>query len=83
MNCAYHPEVESVAFCVSCGNAVCSPCRRSVEGSVYCENCLGQIVRRGVCERPPVTERRMNQQQSSRSAAADSGSYSSRETERG
>lgn len=46
MNCAYHPEVESAAFCVSCGNALCAPCRRLVEGSVYCENCLGEFVRR-------------------------------------
>lgn len=44
MNCSYHTEVPSVAFCIRCGRALCNECIHSVRGSVYCENCLGEIV---------------------------------------
>jgi hypothetical protein len=47
MNCARHPEVDSSAFCVSCGTALCASCRRDVEGSVYCESCLANVLRGG------------------------------------
>jgi hypothetical protein len=40
MNCANHPLVESVAFCGSCGRALCQECKRDVRGTIYCENCL-------------------------------------------
>ena len=45
MNCAYHADVESVAFCVTCGRALCDTCRRDVSGSIYCEACLADLVR--------------------------------------
>ena len=45
MQCAYHVDVESVAFCVACGRALCRGCRRDVQGSVYCETCLAAMVR--------------------------------------
>jgi hypothetical protein len=45
MQCAYHVDVESVAFCVACGRALCAGCRRDVQGSVYCETCLADMVR--------------------------------------
>jgi hypothetical protein len=44
MNCAHHPEVPTVAFCIRCGRALCNECLRNVRGSVYCEACLGEIV---------------------------------------
>lgn len=44
MNCAYHAEAQSVAFCIRCGRALCNECIHNVRGSVYCENCLGEIV---------------------------------------
>ena len=40
MNCANHPEVEKVAFCRTCGKALCAHCTRDVRGVIYCENCL-------------------------------------------
>ena len=52
MNCAYHPDLESVAFCVTCGRALCVSCRRDVEGSVYCETCLADMVRGGAPASP-------------------------------
>ncbi|PYS54517.1 MAG: hypothetical protein DMG13_08035 [Acidobacteria bacterium] len=44
MNCAYHPEVSNVAFCIRCGRPLCAECIRSVRGSVYCETCLAELV---------------------------------------
>src|SRR5258708_6500384 len=40
MNCANHPEIQSVAFCRTCGKPLCANCTRSVHGVIYCENCL-------------------------------------------
>jgi hypothetical protein len=45
MNCKFHPETQSVAFCVTCGSALCGACRREVEGSLYCETCLEYLIR--------------------------------------
>ena len=44
MNCVYHAEAPNVAFCIHCGQALCSECVRKVQGSVYCEKCLGDLV---------------------------------------
>jgi len=40
MNCATHNTVEAVAYCRSCGKALCATCSRPVHGVIYCENCL-------------------------------------------
>lgn len=44
MNCSYHAEAQSVAFCIRCGRALCNECVHNVKGSVYCESCLAEIV---------------------------------------
>jgi len=44
MNCVNHADVQSAAFCIRCGHALCPECIRSVRGSVYCEPCLGELV---------------------------------------
>ena len=44
MNCAYHAEVQNVAFCTRCGRPLCSECVRKVKESMYCENCLAEVV---------------------------------------
>jgi len=51
MNCAYHPDVSNVAYCIRCGRALCAECVRNVRGSVYCENCLAELV--GGAKAPP------------------------------
>jgi hypothetical protein len=43
MNCAYHPEVEHVAFCIKCGKPLCTQCVRQVQASIYCESCLAEV----------------------------------------
>jgi hypothetical protein len=40
MNCANHNEIQSVAFCRTCGKPLCANCTRSVHGVIYCETCL-------------------------------------------
>lgn len=42
MNCANHPDLEKVAFCRTCGKALCSHCVRDVRGVIYCETCLAE-----------------------------------------
>ncbi len=51
MNCANHPDVQSVAFCRTCGKPLCANCTRSVHGVIYCEGCLAARLE-GV--QPPV-----------------------------
>jgi hypothetical protein len=45
MNCTYHPEVPSSAFCQYCGKPLCKDCVRNVGGSIYCEACLAERLR--------------------------------------
>ena len=40
MNCATHSDIAAVAFCSTCGKALCGTCTRDVRGVVYCEPCL-------------------------------------------
>jgi len=52
MNCANHPENQSVAFCRTCGKPLCANCTRSVHGVIYCESCLAARLE-GVQPPPP------------------------------
>ena len=55
MNCNFHPDVPSVAYCQFCGKALCKDCVRNVGGSVYCESCLAERLRGGMPTAvPPV-----------------------------
>jgi hypothetical protein len=40
MNCANHADASAVAYCRTCGKALCAKCTRDVRGVIYCENCL-------------------------------------------
>jgi TM2 domain-containing membrane protein YozV len=44
MNCLNHPETSAVAFCRTCGKPLCEACKRSVQGTVFCDE-----------HEPPVT----------------------------
>ena len=37
MNCTNHPDVPAIAYCRSCGKALCESCRCLAEGTVYCQ----------------------------------------------
>lgn len=40
MKCAVHNDREAIAFCQSCGNALCPDCRITIAGIAYCQSCL-------------------------------------------
>ena len=42
MNCTVHTETPAVAYCRTCGKALCAACKRDVRGVIYCENCLAE-----------------------------------------
>ena len=41
MNCANHADQPAVAYCRTCGKAMCANCTRPVRGVIYCEDCIG------------------------------------------
>jgi hypothetical protein len=36
MNCVNHPDLAAIAYCRSCGKALCETCQRPVMGTVFC-----------------------------------------------
>jgi hypothetical protein len=40
MNCMNHPDLPAVAYCRACGKALCESCRRTFDGTIYCEEHL-------------------------------------------
>src|SRR4029077_3791041 len=40
MNCAVHTQTQAVAFCRTCGKALCEDCKRDGMGAIYCEPCI-------------------------------------------
>ncbi|HEU4416268.1 MAG TPA: B-box zinc finger protein [Candidatus Angelobacter sp.] len=53
MNCAVHTQTQAVAFCRTCGKALCEDCKRDVMGAIYCEPCIA--ARLGHAAPPPVS----------------------------
>ena len=52
MNCATHSDTQAVAYCRTCGKALCANCTRPVQGVIYCEGCLAERLHG---TQPPVT----------------------------
>jgi len=40
MKCSYHPEIEAVTVCSTCGRAICQSCTVDVAGRFTCKNCV-------------------------------------------
>ncbi len=40
MNCVNHSDAAAVAYCRTCGKALCNACSRNVGGVIYCESCV-------------------------------------------
>jgi TM2 domain-containing membrane protein YozV len=47
MNCALHTDATAVAYCRTCGKALCEACKREVQGTVFCEPCLAARINVG------------------------------------
>jgi phage shock protein C len=45
MPCVVHPDRETVASCVVCGNLICEACDVAMAGKHYCRRCLAQAER--------------------------------------
>jgi hypothetical protein len=43
MNCSVHTDVPAVAFCRTCGKALCADCRHVAQGTVYCAEHLPAV----------------------------------------
>ncbi len=54
MNCANHADASAVAYCRTCGKALCNNCTRPVRGVIYCEDCLGARMEGTLPPPPPV-----------------------------
>jgi hypothetical protein len=39
MKCSYHPDVEAIDSCVSCGQWVCEECAETIDNSTFCRQC--------------------------------------------
>jgi len=37
MNCFNHSETPAVAYCRTCGKALCAECKRSAQGTIFCD----------------------------------------------
>jgi len=55
MNCANHADASAVAYCRTCGKALCANCTRPVRGVIYCEDCLGVKMEGAAAAAPPQT----------------------------
>jgi hypothetical protein len=47
MNCAQHTDTAAVAYCRTCGKALCEACKRDVQGTIFCESCLAARINPG------------------------------------
>ena len=47
MNCAVHTDTPAVAYCRTCGKALCENCKRDVMGAIYCEPCIAARLQGG------------------------------------
>jgi hypothetical protein len=37
MNCFNHADIPAVAYCRACGKALCNDCKRTANGTIYCD----------------------------------------------
>src|SRR5450755_464827 len=37
MNCFNHSEIPAVAYCRTCGKALCAECKRTAQGTIFCD----------------------------------------------
>ncbi len=54
MNCATHTEAAAVAFCRTCGKALCAECKKEWQGVIYCPVC---VAAQQAATPPPVQPR--------------------------
>ncbi|MGA2740885.1 MAG: DUF5668 domain-containing protein [Bryobacteraceae bacterium] len=55
MNCFNHSDTPAVAYCRACGKALCNECKRTAQGTIFCDEHAPAAATPGSEPRPPVT----------------------------
>ena len=56
MNCFNHSETPAVAYCRACGKALCGDCKRTAQGTIFCDEHAPAAAGPPVTEPRPYTE---------------------------
>ena len=56
MNCINHPDTPAVAFCWTCGKALCEACQHTAQGTVYCAEHLPAVAAAPVGAQPSAPQ---------------------------
>src|ERR1700722_17966012 len=54
MNCFNHTETPAIAYCRTCGKALCAECRRTAQGTIFCDEHLPEAKSAPQAGVPPV-----------------------------
>jgi hypothetical protein len=57
MNCFNHSDTPAVAYCRACGKALCGDCKRTAQGTIFCDEHAPAAAAPGPAS-PPVTDPR-------------------------
>ena len=52
MKCAVHPDREAIGDCCSCGRYVCPECKVTIDGQIFCNQCLDAKLKGGAWPGP-------------------------------
>lgn len=52
MKCYYHPAIDAVGSCISCGKAICQEDAVEVSGKIVCKECLATAPRTSIQTKP-------------------------------
>src|SRR5229473_867968 len=55
MNCMNHPDIPAVAYCRTCGKALCEACQQTAQGTVYCQEHVPASAAAGSTDPSPYT----------------------------
>src|SRR6266851_6223487 len=55
MNCMNHPDIPAVAYCRTCGKALCEACQQTAQGTVYCKEHVPAAAAGGPPDPSPYT----------------------------
>jgi Domain of unknown function (DUF5668) len=53
MNCFNHTETPAVAYCRTCGKALCAQCKRSAQGTIFCDEHVPGMAEEAAGAAPP------------------------------
>jgi hypothetical protein len=52
MNCFNHSETPAVAYCRACGKALCNDCKRTAQGTIFCDEHAPAAAAEGAMRQP-------------------------------